>query len=370
MTRANLSLQLLQALAWLHSHPRATLLVGAAAEALAFAILALTGADLIGIPGALAVLISILAALAAGPLVGAAVSVAGWALFFPFVAEREPTTIVALPIWLATPVLVGWVAEQMRSVEEERARLAGERALEQAKSNFISTASHELRTPLAAIYGAAVTLERSGARLGEELRDELMSVIGSESTRLVRIVNEILLADSLERGQVPLALEPLDPLEITNVAVDAQRPRLKGEIALHVFTPNALPPVCADRGKLLEILGNLIDNAIKYSPRGASIDVSLEDVGDRVRFSVRDAGIGIAETDREHVFDRFYRADPQMKRGVGGTGLGLYICKQLVAQMGGTIWVESSEGQGSVFSFELPTPAAGAPRLRAVAAAG
>ena len=370
MTRTTIRLALLRALSALQGRPRATLLVGAAAQASATAILALTGADVVGISGALAVLFSILAALAAGPLVGAAVAAAGWAFFFPFIAEGDPTTIIALPIWLATPVLVGWVAEQMRSIEDERSRLAGERALEQAKSNFISTASHELRTPLAAIYGAAVTLERSGARLREDVRDELMSVIGSESTRLVRIVNEILLADSLERGQVPLALEPLDPLEVTNVAIDAQRARLKGQIALQVSAPDALQPVCADRGKLLEVLENLIDNAVKYSRRGASVEVSLEDRGDRIRFSVRDAGIGIPEADREHVFDRFYRVDPQMQRGVGGTGLGLYICRQLVSQMSGRIWLESTEGAGSVFAFELPTAAAGARPLGTAAAVG
>ena len=359
MTGSTISLELLRALSWLHARPRTTFALGVAAEGLATAILVLTDADLIGIPGALAVLISILAALAAGPLAGAAVAAAGWAFFFPFVADRDPATVAALPIWLATPLLVGWVAEEMRSVEDERARLAGERALEEAKTNFISTASHELRTPLAAIYGAAVTLERSGARLRKDVRDQLMSVIGSESTRLVRIVNEILLADSLEQGHVPLALEPLDPVEVTQVAVGAQRLRRKDEVALRVSAPPALQAVCADRQKVLEILENLIDNAIKYSPRGATVEIALEDRGDRVRFSVRDSGIGIPEAEQEYVFDRFYRVDPQMKRGVGGTGLGLYICRELVSQMDGRIWVESTEGQGSVFSFELPAVAAG-----------
>jgi signal transduction histidine kinase len=107
-----------------------------------------------------------------------------------------------------------------------------------------------------------------------------------------------------------------------------------------------------------QVLVNLIDNAVKYSTDSSAIEVSLRTVDDRVRFSVRDDGLGIPLVEQQRIFDKFHRLDPDMTRGVGGTGLGLYICKQLVDQMNGRIWVASQEGEGSTFAFELPTASA------------
>jgi signal transduction histidine kinase len=112
--------------------------------------------------------------------------------------------------------------------------------------------------------------------------------------------------------------------------------------------------VLADADKLRQILVNLTENAIKYSPQGGHVDVRVARSGDKVRFSVRDQGIGIPLDQQAHVFDRFHRLDPNMTRGVGGLGLGLYICHQLVERMHGQIWVTSREGVGSTFAFELP----------------
>jgi signal transduction histidine kinase len=102
------------------------------------------------------------------------------------------------------------------------------------------------------------------------------------------------------------------------------------------------------------VLVNLVENAIKYSPDGGQVEVGVEQRDDAVRFHVRDEGLGIPPQEQERVFEKFYRADPQMIRGVGGTGLGLYICKELVGRMGGKIWVESGGEKGSTFFFELP----------------
>jgi two-component system sensor histidine kinase VicK len=101
-------------------------------------------------------------------------------------------------------------------------------------------------------------------------------------------------------------------------------------------------------------LANLLENAIKYSPEGGTVEASASASGNAIRFSVRDQGIGIPEPERERIFEKFTRLDPQMSRGIGGTGLGLYICRQLVEAMGGRIWVESAEGEGASFAFELP----------------
>ncbi len=115
-----------------------------------------------------------------------------------------------------------------------------------------------------------------------------------------------------------------------------------------------MPPVAADAEKMRQVLGNLVENAVKYSPDGGTVTVRLEPHGGSVRFAVADEGIGIPLGEQPHVFEKFYRLDPNQTRGVGGTGLGLYICRELVRRMSGRIWVNSEEGKGSTFYVELP----------------
>jgi two-component system sensor histidine kinase VicK len=112
--------------------------------------------------------------------------------------------------------------------------------------------------------------------------------------------------------------------------------------------------LAADPDKVRQVLANLVENAVKYSPDGGRVDVRLEQAGDRVRFLVLDEGLGIPPSEHERVFEKFYRLDPNLTRGVGGTGLGLYICRELVRRMDGQIWVESRDGRGSTFVVELP----------------
>jgi PAS domain S-box-containing protein len=233
------------------------------------------------------------------------------------------------------------------------------RQLEELKADFIATASHELRTPLAAVYGAAQTLLRHDFALDEAGRDRFVSLIAEESDRLGRIVNEILLANQLDSGRVDLAAEPFDPIELIDRVVDAARAHAPPKISLERVTPEQSPFVAADRDKVRQVLVNLIENAIKYSPDGGRIEVGLDTTGSAdegtVTFYVKDEGIGIPSDEQSRIFQKFYRLDPQMTRGVGGTGLGLYICSELVQRMGGNIWVESREGEGSSFLLELPS---------------
>ena len=236
--------------------------------------------------------------------------------------------------------------------------------VDELKAEFVATASHELRTPLAAVYGAAQTLRRHDFALDEAGRERFVSLIVDESERLGRIVNEILLANQLEGGRLELASEPFDPVELVQRAVEATRTHLPPDISLEIAgTRASVPPIAADRDKVRQVLVNLLENAIKYSPDGGTIEIGVESEEDAVRFWVKDQGIGIPYEERGRIFEKFYRLDPQMTRGVGGTGLGLYICGELASRMGGRIWVESSEGQGSTFLLELPiaaTSAAGA----------
>jgi PAS domain S-box-containing protein len=231
------------------------------------------------------------------------------------------------------------------------------RQLEELKADFIATASHELRTPLAAVYGAAQTLLRHDFALDEAGRDRFVSLIADESERLGRIVNEILLANQLDAGRVDLGTEPFDPGELVERVVDAARVHAPPNIVVDRRVPSGVATVAADRDKVRQVLVNLVENAIKYSPTGGKIEVGLEpgqQPGETVVFYVKDEGLGIPVEEQARIFEKFYRLDPQMTRGVGGTGLGLYICAELVNRMGGHIWVESVEGQGSTFLIELP----------------
>jgi PAS domain S-box-containing protein len=229
------------------------------------------------------------------------------------------------------------------------------RQLEEIKADFIATASHELRTPLAAVYGAAQTLLRHDFALDETGRERFVSLIADESERLGRIVNEILLANQLDAGRLDLEVEPFDGRDLVERVVEATRMHAPPSVNLTINSNGDLPPVAADLDKVRQVLVNLVENAIKYSPDGGKVEVGVDTRDDFVRFHVRDEGLGVAPEEQERIFEKFYRADPHMTRGVGGTGLGLYICKELIDRMGGRIWVEQNDDKGSTFFFELLT---------------
>jgi PAS domain S-box-containing protein len=231
------------------------------------------------------------------------------------------------------------------------------RRLEELKASFIATASHELRTPLAAVYGAAQTLLRHDFALDEGGRDRFVTLIADESERLGRIVNEILLASQLDAGRLDLEAEPFDAAELVERVVEATRAYAPPGVNVGHSVGEDLPLVEADRDKVRQVLVNLVENAIKYSPDGGVVEVGVEPHDDNVIFHVRDEGLGIPADEQSRVFEKFYRVDPHMTRGVGGTGLGLYICNELVGRMGGHIWLESEAGEGSTFLFELPAAA-------------
>jgi signal transduction histidine kinase len=232
--------------------------------------------------------------------------------------------------------------------------LTHERALETMRQDLVATVSHELRTPLAAIYGAALTLRREDVELEQQLKGKLLEIIAEESSRLSDIVNDLLLASQLDTGKLQANVEVCDPLELVRAELDAAEAHLPPNVALRLESPSELPHIAADPGQLRQVLSNLIDNAVKYSPEGGTVVVALEPREHVVRFSIRDSGLGIPKEDQAHIFEKFFRLDPDMKHGVGGTGLGLYICRELVERVDGRIWVDSDGRNGSTFVVEIP----------------
>jgi PAS domain S-box-containing protein len=228
-----------------------------------------------------------------------------------------------------------------------------EHALEKTRSDFVATASHELRTPLAAVYGAVRTLRREDLELGEDDRAAFLEMIESEASRLAYIVDQILIAGQLDANAVELDTVPCDPAEVAAGVIESASVHLPDGISLRLGAGSS-PSILCDENKLRQVLANLVDNAIKYSPDGGEVEVRLAAQNASCVIEVVDQGLGIPSAERERIFEKFYRLDPQQTKGVGGSGLGLYICRELVERMDGHLSVDSQPGEGSRFTLMLP----------------
>jgi signal transduction histidine kinase len=231
--------------------------------------------------------------------------------------------------------------------------------LERARADFVSTASHELRTPLTAVFGGARTLIAHRDVLGPGQQETLLRMIEQESEHLVQIVDQLLISAQLDRGAVHLGESDVDVRDLCRRVVDSARVRADGRNVILLQMPTEMAALRCDEGLLRQVLVNVVENALKYSPGGARVDVLVKDDPEWVRIDVADEGIGIPATEQERIFEKFYRIDAAMSRGVGGSGLGLYISREIVLQMGGTLTVRSAGGTGSTFSIVLPREPAG-----------
>lgn len=231
--------------------------------------------------------------------------------------------------------------------------VSAERIVEQMKSDFVSTVSHELRAPLTSIYGFAETLLRRDVLFGEPERHTFLGYIASEAQRLTSIVDTLLGVARLEAGDLQVELVPTDLRAVVSEVVTSVRQT--SDVNGHKFVlhlPDEPLAASADREKLSQILTNLLDNAVKFSPDGGTVTVEAHRRTGHVEVRIVDEGQGIPEAERERIFSKFHRAESS--RGSGGAGLGLFIARGLVTAMGGRIWVDSVEGGGSIFAFELP----------------
>ena len=227
------------------------------------------------------------------------------------------------------------------------------RRLERVRRDFVANVSHEFKTPLTAIQGFAETL-LAGALDDHANRARFVEIIRDHARRLALLTDDLLKLSRIEAGRLELELRPVRVSALVNGCVETARLKAEAKgLRINVRLPDGIPPVNADGAQLGEVLQNLLDNAIQYTPPGGQIDVSALSNGKGVTFTVADTGIGIPESELERIFERFYRVDAARSREAGGTGLGLAIARHIVDAHGGRIWVESAVGQGSRFHFRI-----------------
>jgi signal transduction histidine kinase len=293
----------------------------------------------------------------------------------PLNARGEPQTYTATfdlgtkvisvmlgPVLTSKETLIGAVAvfrDITREVESDR-----------LKTEFIGTVSHELRTPMTSIKGFTQLLAMGSLGPINDTQKEFLQIVQTNAERMISIINDLLDITKIETGSVELDMRPLHLAEtLSNVMIDLQAASQAREHELAISIPPGLPLLRADARRFNQILWNLLSNAIKYTPRGGKIAFEAREVGVEavpeglrdglkpVRYAlieVRDTGVGIAPEEQELIFDRFYRTENPLKVEAGGTGLGLSLARPLIQLFGGRIWVRSTPGEGSTFSFVIP----------------
>jgi two-component system phosphate regulon sensor histidine kinase PhoR len=228
------------------------------------------------------------------------------------------------------------------------------RRLERVRQDFVANVSHEFKTPLTAIQGFAETL-LAGALDDPENNRRFLEIIRNHAIRLARLTNDLLKLARIEAGKLELEFSSVGLLELIEGCTETTLLKAnRKEITLEISVPPQLPAVRGDAALLRDVLQNLLDNAIQYTPPRGHISVAANATTREAIITVADTGIGIPLADSERIFERFYRVDAARSREAGGTGLGLSIAKHIVEAHGGKLWVESTVGQGSKFSFSLP----------------
>jgi signal transduction histidine kinase len=229
---------------------------------------------------------------------------------------------------------------ERRELLEENVRLQNE---------FFSMVSHEVRSPLAAIRGATSLLESHFETMGDERRGELLGVLGSATSRLATIFEDFLLLSRMDAGQLSLRIEPVPPVAMIEESIARIRSE-HPDRAFNIAYLDPVPQMLADEGRLVQVLANLLSNAVKYSYPDSPVHIDIKPNGEDIAIAVVNEGVGVPESDREKLFKRFGR----LSQDNGSTGLGLYICRELVSKMNGSIGFESEPGKRTSFWFALP----------------
>ena len=259
-----------------------------------------------------------------------------------------PVHIDRLDLWLSFVAVrsAAGVIYAFRDLSEEV-------RLEEEKSDFVATISHELRTPMTAVYGAAATLLYREGDLEQDDRRQLLEMLTAEAKRLADITEEVLLTSRLDRGDLRIEREPIDVADVVHATVATMASQLQESVAIDVKLAPELPSASGDADRLRQVLLNLLDNAVKYGGAG-EVSVCVEAANGLICIAVADRGPGIGFGDQRRIFEKFFRADPQLAHAPSGTGLGLYISRELVQRMGGSLDVKSEPGRGATFTIALP----------------
>jgi signal transduction histidine kinase len=248
--------------------------------------------------------------------------------------------------------LVATAVQNIRAYEAERRRVEELARLSELRADFVSLVSHELRSPMAAVIGAARTLQDRWRMLSATQRESFLALIGDETTRLAELVADVLDTSRIEAGTFSYRFDEVDLGRVVDEAVETAV-LAQQEVPVVASVRGALPAIRGDRARLRQVLGNLIENAVKYSPEGGEVRVSAAASNGAVRISVRDTGPGIPRDQQVRIFEKFGRADVE-GGSKPGTGLGLFIARSIAEAHGGSLDVASGMEPGSTFTLSVP----------------
>lgn len=255
-------------------------------------------------------------------------------------------------LFVALLLVVRGASTQLQRQSDELAMFAARQEVNRLQTEFVGIVSHELRTPLTALVGFSELLLAEDVRDGD--RREWTALLHSGAQRLRHLVEQLLDVSRIDHERMDLRLSRVQVADATLEALESFAAVPHGLEITQRFEPD-LPPVLADHEKLVQILTNLISNAVKYSPDGGRIDIDARRIGSSIQIRITDQGLGVPPNEATSIFDRFHRVDDERRRSIDGTGLGLYITRQLVEVQGGTVTVYSlGRGRGSTFTVQLP----------------
>jgi K+-sensing histidine kinase KdpD len=270
------------------------------------------------------------------------------------VGRSEPNAFTEHEVELVSLLgrLAASAVQNIRAYESERRTVEELRRLSALRADFVSLVSHELRSPIAAVIGAARTLQARWRELQPEQRDAFLALIGDETTRLASLVGDVLDTSRIDAGTFSYRFDDVNVGALVQESV-AMAAITQDEVPITAEVPASLPIVRGDAQRLRQVLGNLIDNAVKYSPTGSTVQVRVSGLNGNVTVSVRDEGSGIASEDQGLIFEKFGRVSGGNTKQ--GTGLGLYIAQSIAEAHGGALAVASARGRGATFTLTLPT---------------
>lgn len=266
-----------------------------------------------------------------------------------FVATRYAEPEVAVSIVFLITIVLFIISHAVVAAFERVAEAS------QLKSEFIAIISHELRNPLSAIKWQLNVLQDERLRSDTDKLQKGLGIISGENERMIKLINDLLDLNRIEDKTLSFSWQAFSLLELTEKVAGEFRPYARASnLALNIFAPKSEFRVQSDRDRIKAVLVRLIDNAIRYSTSAGEIAVSLEDLGAKIRWSIKDQGAGVPAAEVERIFSKFFRASNILRYETGGLGVGLFIAKYIIEASGGEIGFRSLEGHGSTFFFTLP----------------